>query len=71
MSIRPASFAAYKKSPSKVKVMAPATSQTDALRVESPNNKVAIVNKRYATKPDFVVGDIAVGIMEGIKYTKK
>ena len=31
----------------------------------TPNNKVAIVNKRYATKPDFVVGDIAVGIMEG------
>jgi hypothetical protein len=37
----------------------------------TPNNKVAIVNKRYASKPDFVVGDIAVGIMEGIKYTKK
>jgi hypothetical protein len=32
----------------------------------TPNNKVAIVNKRYASKPDFVVGDIAVGIMEGI-----
>jgi hypothetical protein len=31
----------------------------------TPNNKVAIVNKKYATKPDFVVGDIAVGIMEG------
>jgi hypothetical protein len=30
----------------------------------TPNNKVAIVNKKYATKPDFVVGDIAVGIME-------
>ena len=37
----------------------------------TPNNKVAIVNKRYASKPDFVVGDIAVGIMEGIKYSKK
>jgi hypothetical protein len=37
----------------------------------TPNNKVAIVNKRYASKPDFVVGDIAVGIMEGIKYAKK
>ena len=31
----------------------------------TPNNKVAFVNKKYATKPDFVVGDIAVGIMEG------
>jgi hypothetical protein len=31
----------------------------------TPNNKVAIVNKKYVTKPDFVVGDIAVGIMEG------
>lgn len=31
----------------------------------TPNNKVAVVNKKYATKPDFVVGDIAVGIMEG------
>lgn len=30
----------------------------------TPNNKVAIVNKRYATKPDFVVGDIAVGVMD-------
>jgi hypothetical protein len=30
----------------------------------TPNNKVAVVNKKYATKPDFVVGDIAVGIME-------
>jgi hypothetical protein len=35
----------------------------------TPNNKVAIVNKKYATKPDFVVGDIAVGIMES-KFTK-
>ena len=32
----------------------------------TPNTKVAIINKRYASKPDFVVGDIAVGIMEGI-----
>lgn len=31
----------------------------------TPNNKVAIVNKKYATKPDFVHGDIAVGVMEG------
>ena len=31
----------------------------------TPNNKVAVVNKKYATKPNFVVGDIAVGIMEG------
>jgi hypothetical protein len=30
----------------------------------TPNNRVAIVNKKYVTKPDFVVGDIAVGIME-------
>jgi hypothetical protein len=28
------------------------------------NNKVAIINKRYATNPDFVVGDIAVGVMD-------
>ena len=35
----------------------------------TPNNKVAIVNKKYATKPDFVVGDIAVGIMES-KFSK-
>ena len=32
----------------------------------TPNNKVAIVNKRYVSKPDFVVGDIAVGVMEGV-----
>jgi hypothetical protein len=32
----------------------------------TPNNKVAIVNKKYVSKPDFVVGDIAVGIMEGM-----
>jgi hypothetical protein len=31
----------------------------------TPNNRVAVVNKKYASKPDFVVGDIAVGIMEG------
>ena len=37
----------------------------------TPYNKVAMVNKRYSSKPDFVVGDIAVGIMEGIKYAKK
>ena len=30
----------------------------------TPNNKVAIINKRYASKPDFVVGDIAVGVMD-------
>jgi hypothetical protein len=30
----------------------------------TPNNKVAIVNKKYVSKPDFVVGDIAVGVME-------
>jgi hypothetical protein len=30
----------------------------------TPNNKVAIINKRYATNPDFVVGDIAVGVMD-------
>jgi hypothetical protein len=30
----------------------------------TPNNKVAIINKRYATSPDFVVGDIAVGVMD-------
>jgi hypothetical protein len=31
----------------------------------TPNNRVAIVNKKYVSKPDFVVGDIAVGVMEG------
>jgi len=31
----------------------------------TPNNKVAIVNKKYASKPDFVHNDIAVGLMEG------
>ena len=37
----------------------------------TPNNKVAIVNKKYATKPDFVVGDIAVGIMnESVNETE-
>jgi hypothetical protein len=30
----------------------------------TPNSKVAIINKRYASKPDFVVGDIAVGVMD-------
>jgi hypothetical protein len=30
----------------------------------TPNTKVAIINKRYATSPDFVVGDIAVGVMD-------
>ena len=31
---------------------------------QTPNNRIAIVNKKYATKPDFVVGDIAVGVMD-------
>ncbi len=31
----------------------------------TPNNRVAIVNKKYASGPDFVHGDIAVGVMEG------
>jgi hypothetical protein len=30
-------------------------------------NRVGIVNKKYATKPDFVHGDTAVGVMENIK----
>ena len=30
----------------------------------TPSSKVAIINKRYATSPDFVVGDIAVGVMD-------
>jgi hypothetical protein len=30
----------------------------------TPNSKVAIINKRYASSPDFVVGDIAVGVMD-------
>jgi hypothetical protein len=33
----------------------------------TPNNKVAIVNKKYASKPDFVIGDTAVGVMENLK----
>jgi hypothetical protein len=33
----------------------------------TPNNKVAIVNKKYASKPDFVIGDTAVGVMESLK----
>ena len=36
----------------------------------TPNNKVAIVNKKYVSKPDFVVGDIAVGVMEGKSVTE-
>jgi hypothetical protein len=36
----------------------------------TPNNRVAIVNKKYVSKPDFVVGDIAVGIMEGKSVTE-
>ena len=31
---------------------------------DKSGNRVGIVNKKYATKPDFVVGDIAVGVME-------
>jgi hypothetical protein len=50
-SIRPASIAAYRKSPNNVKVIAPATSKTDGLRVESPNNRVARVNKTIALMP--------------------
>ncbi len=36
----------------------------------TPNNKVAIVNKKYASKPDFVVGDMILEINGGdcIKY---
>lgn len=32
----------------------------------TPNNRVAIVNKKYASQPDFVHGEIAVGIMESV-----
>jgi hypothetical protein len=32
----------------------------------TPNNRVAIVNKKYASDPDFVHGEIAVGIMESV-----
>ena len=32
----------------------------------TPNNRVAIVNKKYASKPDFVHGDTAVGVMESL-----
>jgi hypothetical protein len=31
---------------------------------DKSGNRVGIVNKKYATKPDFVVGDTAVGVME-------
>jgi len=33
---------------------------------DKSGNRVGIINKKYATKPDFVVGDIAVGVMEGV-----
>jgi len=32
----------------------------------TPNNRVVIVNKKYASKPDFVYGDTAVGVMESL-----
>ena len=31
---------------------------------DKSGNRVGIVNKKYATKPDFVIGDTAVGVME-------
>lgn len=37
----------------------------------TPNNKVAIVNKKYASKPDFVIGDTAVGVMESINLVSE
>jgi hypothetical protein len=37
----------------------------------TPNNKVAIVNKKYASKPDFVIGDTAVGVMESINLVRE
>ena len=37
---------------------------------DKSGNRVAIVNKKYASKPDFLVGDIAVGIME-VMMSKK
>ena len=30
------------------------------------NNRVAIVNKKYADNPDFVIGPVAVGVMESL-----
>jgi len=38
---------------------------------DKSGNRVAIVNKKYATKPDFLVGDIAVGIMESMMNKKQ
>ena len=43
-SIRPESFAAYKKSPASVNVIAPAMSHTAGVRVASPNSRVASEN---------------------------
>ena len=31
---------------------------------DKSGNRVGIVNKKYATKPDFVIGDTAIGVME-------
>jgi hypothetical protein len=45
---RPESFAAYRKSPTSVKVMANATSQTDGDRAASPNNNVASEKRTIA-----------------------
>ena len=48
ISIRPESFAAYKKSPASVNVIAPAISHTAGVRAASPNSKVASENKTIA-----------------------
>jgi hypothetical protein len=38
---------------------------------DKSGNRIAIVNKKYATKPDFVHGDTAVGVMESILKKKE
>lgn len=38
---------------------------------DKSGNRVGIINKKYATKPDFVVGDIAVGVMEGVNVVNE
>ncbi len=41
-----------------------ATSPMPIYVVQNGSSRLGIVNKKYATKPDFVVGDIAVGVMD-------
>ncbi len=41
-----------------------ATSPMPIYVVQNGSSRLGIINKKYATKPDFVVGDIAVGVMD-------